>query len=571
MISTDFVKNADFSKLTINNPRKIFSIFVPLGENSIIRLVDLMRSRKDVEVLDTDLYYTLRIKYSDYTISFYSRGLITFEKQSHVEKLGEMIGKIQILKRTIPDLIFDLLTEYHISLLEVLGDIQSLHKTIHKTIVVGSFGELTLNEDPKSTLSVNDLSDEKRLMFIKNLANSTLINDFIGDPRSIDTRTYEDIIIGTKGSIIRSEDIDTLLSFHAYIRAIHLFLNQYNEQIEKEWTYLNECDTLFNDLEQNLMSSKDRLNKAIFSEDQRELLAKTKMRIIEGVKRIDSYLVLTKFLEDSIHFTSKKFDELKKENKIRENSFEISMVLQAKIDRIKDLKIISENFENRGKTLVTRIDLYDQTISFELDQRAEKLKAITQSWTRTYTFGIKKAKIRVPANTVLIKNARIIFSVYLPIGENSIIQLVDNFRKNKDTTIINTDLYHFIEINYMNFTFKFYSRGLVTIESNLNNGTVVEAIDDAESLMKEIPFLLENLLTNYQLSLIEVIGKIEAIPLHKTIVVEFIEKIKSEDDNEDEERDEFLKGLAEDKTILRFIGLPRSIDSRPYEDVVIGT
>ena len=85
MIRNENLNKTHIQKLTINKPRKILSMFIPLGENSIISLVDLYRSRSDIEIIDTDLYYTLKIHYSDFIISFFSRGLVTFEKYSNVE------------------------------------------------------------------------------------------------------------------------------------------------------------------------------------------------------------------------------------------------------------------------------------------------------------------------------------------------------------------------------------------------------------------------------------------------------------------------------------------------------
>jgi hypothetical protein len=307
----------------------------------------------------------------------------------------------------------------------------------------------------------------------------------------------------------------------------------------------------------------------VFSSHQRTLLAKSKSQIMNGLKRIDFYLVLTQFIYSSIEFTSEKFEIEFESNKLKKNSFHIRRVLKNLVDRVKDLKIISESFLNRARTLVTRIDLYDKTISFELKQQSETIKSLEKSWKRTYSFKLRKAKYQTDINAVSISDTKIVYSLFLPLGENSIIQLVDKFRSDDDVTILDGDLYYFIEINYMDFIFTFYSRGLITIESYLSDGDISTILNDSLGLMKEIPVLLTELLTDYHLSLIEVIGKIKDIPIHKTLVVGTYNNQKI--DQSESEREEFLLALSENTEIRKFIGFPRSVDHRPYEDVIIGT
>ncbi|OLS18459.1 MAG: hypothetical protein HeimC3_49290 [Candidatus Heimdallarchaeota archaeon LC_3] len=567
MISSELINKIHVPDLCINRPKKVFSIFIPLGENSIIQLVDIFRSKENIKVLNTDLYYYIQIKYNDFKITFYSRGLVTFERESQAEKLSQIITKINETVKILPELLLDLLTDYQISILSVLGDIKTI--PIHKSIVIDSFAEIKVDD---KILDIKALSESEGDDIVKKISEDSLILGFIGDPRSVDHRPYEDVIIGTNGSIIRSDDINTLLSYHAYNRALHLFLRKYNIEIEKEWTFLNQCDDLIDEFEKEFLKIREKSGQndnLVFSSEQRSLLAKNKSQIMNGLKKIDFYVVLTQFIYGSIEFTSRKFSLEFEEKKIKENSFHIRKVLKTLDDRVRDLQIISKSFVTRARTLVTRIDLHDKTISFELNQRSEKIKALAKDWKRTYSFGLRKAKKYISAKTVLVSNSKVVYSLFLPLGENSIIQMVDKFRTEDDVKILNSDLYYFIEVDYMKYTFTFYSRGLITVESKLRDGNISTLINDSLDLIKEIPKLLTELLTEYHLSLIEVLGKIEDIPIHETVVIGTYNNRKI--DQTDSEGDEFLLALSEDSDVLKFIGLPRSVDSRPYEDVIIGT
>ncbi|MHA2102956.1 MAG: hypothetical protein ACW981_05975 [Candidatus Hodarchaeales archaeon] len=571
MNEIESLRNIDVPNICINRPRKVFSLFIPLGENNIVQLVDNFRARNDLQILETDLYYIVKIKFNDFVITFYSRGLVTFERESEVEKLAELVRNVEESAKQVTLIISSLLTEYQITLLSIFGGLEAI--PVHKTIVIEKFDKIECETDfQKQQVDLLSLSENERDELLKIIANNEIVLNFIGDPRSVDHRPHEDIIIGTHGSIIRSEDINDLLSFHAYNRSLHLFLTKYNLEIEKQWSYLNECDEMINKFEDQLAQEDKGLFKGeslVISTGQRSNLAQTKSKIITALKNIDYYIVLTQFIEDSIEFTSIKILDLFESKEIRENSFHIRKVLKTLQDRVKDLKIVSQSFMTRGQTLVTRIDLYDKTIAFEIQQRSEKVREIVKSWKRTYTFGLPKSKIEVKSSDVVVLDPSIVFSLYLPLGENSIIQLVDKFRNDEDVKIVDSDLYYFVKVLYLEFEFTFYSRGLINIASKLRDGNIKTLIDDSLSLIKEIPFLLKELLTEYHLSLVEVLGDIANIPIHKTIVIGSFSRevtMKSE-----KEKDQFLNGLANDPYLLSFIGLPRSVDSRVDSDVLIGT
>lgn len=568
-ISESF-KHKKISDIYVKDPKFIYSLFIPLGENSIIQLVDRFRSRDDMDVIDTDYYYNVKIIYEDFVITFYSRGLVTFERSSETKRLVDIINNIQRLVTSIPHIVESLLSEYQLSLLSILGNIESI--PIHKSIVVGSFDKIIVTSDSKENeIDFNSISEKERVIVMESISKNEIVKKFIGETRSVDHRIHEDVIIGNFGSIIRSEDMENLLSFHAYNRALHLFLTKYNYEIEKEWINLNFCDDLIDEIEQQLSKENEiwiNGDGLTFSTEQRKLLSRSKSQIINGIKNIDYYVVLTQYIKESINFTSIKISDLFASNKVKENSFHIRKVLKTLQDRVNDLKIISESFIIRGRTLVTRIDLYDKKIAFEIQQQESTLRDIANSWKRTYKFGLPKSEFTVNSSDVITFGSKLIFSIYLPLGENSIIQLVDKFRLEK-VTIIDSDLYYFVKASYMNFEFTFYSRGLINIETKLQDGSIEQQIDGSLSLIKDVPVLIKNLLTKYHLSLVEVLGKIENIPIHKTIVIGSY--TQSMITSSEEERDQFLDGLANDIHVLSFLGIPRSIDSRIDSDVIIGT
>jgi hypothetical protein len=51
-------------------------------------------------------------------------------------------------------------------------------------------------------------------------------------------------------------------------------------------------------------------------------------------------------------------------------------ILHTLKDRAKHLKIVSENFATQGNTLVSRLDLYDSEIAFEIQQKIERIPFI---------------------------------------------------------------------------------------------------------------------------------------------------------------------------------------------------
>ncbi len=339
----------------------MLSVIIPLGENGIIQLVDRFRSRDDVTILSTDLYYNVVVKYQGVKISFYSRGLITFEVPSETNKLGFLIEKAESLEADIPLLLEQLLTKYHLSMIGILGAIDL--DLIHITMVIEGF------QDPAPNGVAFDRGE-----FLTGLAQQPQILQFIGEPRSIGFRQHEDVIIGTQSSIIRSDDMETLLSYHMYNRSLHLFLTRYNIIIEAVWNALNQCDDLVDNFDEkirlSILSSRFR---RIGMSDRHKNLTKTRSQVIRGIKDIDQFLVLTSFIEDSIDFTHDEYVETKTSGSVRENAFHILKVLHILSDRAKHLKVVSKSFITRGRTLLSRVELYDSELAYESQKKMEKI------------------------------------------------------------------------------------------------------------------------------------------------------------------------------------------------------
>ena len=98
--------------------------------------------------------------------------------------------------------------------------------------------------------------------------------------------------------------------------------------------------------------------------------------MIQGIKNINNFIVVTSFIEESIEFTIDKYSQVLESDGVKANSFHIRKVLRTLQDRAKHLKIVSENFATQGNTLVSRLDLYDSEIAFEIQQKIEKLAFI---------------------------------------------------------------------------------------------------------------------------------------------------------------------------------------------------
>ena len=451
------------------------------------------------------------------------------------------------------------------SLLSVLGGLVSI--PIHKSIVVGEFHSEIKNKDQHSPSIETGISLED----LEKIASDHRVLNFIGDLRSINHRLYEDVIIGTIGSIIGSSGIETILEFHTYNRSLHLFLAKYNSEIESQWLLLDKCDDLLDQTESKFMITKtnDKIPGFVFSQEQHKLLNNTKSQIINAIKEIDYFIVLTQYITDSIGDTIKSYTSIQ----VKTNSFHLRRLLNTLQNRVKDLDFLSESFITRSRTLVTRIDLTDKMISFEIQQQEHYFREISKSWKRSYTYEIPQSKIEINASSIIIPSSRIIYSLYLPLGENSIIQLVDNFGSRPEVSILDSDLYYFVKVSYKDLIFNFFSRGLVNIESKLERERVAKLVEESQLKIKAIPKLIKQLLSTYQWSLIDVIGNVESIPIHKTIVLESLGTLSDlmTAQKEEKEQENILNGLANDPIVLKYIGHPRSIDARKNSKVIIGT
>jgi hypothetical protein len=366
--------SVNINAVILEKPRIFAALFIPLGENGIIRLFSRLRERDDVKVLESDLYYFALAKYLEFTISFYSRGLVLIEIPSITpgRRLRDILEETEGMMPMIPSILKKLLTKYSLSLLEVFRDIEEI--PIHK-IIVGTKIKIPVEDG-----SYARLPDEERDEWLIAAAQHPTVRKFIGDARSVNSRAYEDVIIGTEGSIIRSEEMNVLLSFHAYNRALHLFLAKYNLISENVWNSLNVCSELVSDFQAHVKAEEKKsraLKIGLFPSDIHKRLGKVRAEVISGIKDIDNFLVLTSFIEDSINFTIERYIEELEEERIRANSFHIRRVLRTLHDRAKHLKIVSEGFLIRGRTLLTRLDLYDSELAFETRQKLEKIAFIT--------------------------------------------------------------------------------------------------------------------------------------------------------------------------------------------------
>lgn len=554
----------DMSAIRVSNPELVFSLYAPLGENALIQLNDLFQRRKDTQILETDLYYQLKIQYQEVAVKFYSRGLIKIIFLPEVDQLQLLIQKASELKPRIPAMLRDLLTAYHLAL---VGPIP-LEKTIHISIVHEGFQGV-----PPCG------SETERQLMLAKLATDPIILKFLRTPRSVDCRAHEEIIIGTHGSIIHSDQIGILLSYHAYNRALHLFLRRYNILLEENvWKKLKTSNELLDDFDDYLRKqyeSNDSGRRQLFSEERRKKLAKTRSHVIHSIKDVDNFLVLAKFIDDSIDFTTERFTEVFDAEKVKENSFDIRKVLSILNDRAEHLKIVAESFATHGRTLLSRLELYTSEVATgALDSVQDKIVFLDNGTRRARPYELDRSSLSVDVNTVILKNPRILYSLFIPLGENGVIRLFSRLRTRDDVTITETDLYYYVQARYQGCTISFYSRGLVLIEVPSEGNFLGQLLKQADKWLPTVPSLLRELLTRFSLSLIQVLNEIEAIPIHKVIVGTRI-KIPVEDGSysrlPDEERDEWLRAAAQHPETSRFIGDARSIDSRGYEDVIIGT
>ncbi|MFX0151231.1 MAG: hypothetical protein ACFFAJ_10650 [Candidatus Hodarchaeota archaeon] len=98
-------------------------------------------------------------------------------------------------------------------------------------------------------------------------------------------------------------------------------------------------------------------------------MSKTRYKVINMIENIDQFIIIIRFIENSILFTIEKFTELVEAGRIKKNSFHIRKVLRTLKDRAKHLKIVSENIATQGNTLVSRLDLSGSEIPFEIQKK----------------------------------------------------------------------------------------------------------------------------------------------------------------------------------------------------------
>ncbi|MFX0117335.1 MAG: hypothetical protein ACFFB3_22500 [Candidatus Hodarchaeota archaeon] len=565
---TDF----DFNSIQLINPELIFSIYVPLGENSLVQLNDQFYRRQDVQILETDLYYQLKIQFDGYIAKFYSRGIIKVVVTPEKDQLSELIQQAEDLRPKIPSILKNLLTKYHLALVRTIP----LEKAVHASIVHDGFQGMPSCD-----------SKAEKLLLLNNLAAHPAVARFIRTVRSINCREKEDhsiaesVIIGTHGSIIKSDQIDILISYHAFIRALHLFLRRYNILLEEiVWAKLSNSDNLIDEFDEYIkkqQESEDVGRYHIFSSERRKKLTETRSAVVHSIKDVNNFIMLSNFILDSIDNTTERFMKAFEAGKIEENSFDIIKVLSILEDRAKHLKTVSETFAAQGRTLLDRLDLYSSEIAVEaLESFQDKIAFLDNGTKRAKNREIEKSRFSVSAiNAVILEKPRIFAALYIPLGENGIIRLFSRLRARDDVEILESDLYYYSQVRFLEFTISFYSRGLVLIEIPSGERQLGELLEETEGMVPMIPSILKKLLTKYSLSLLEgTLKEIDEIPIHKIIVGAKI-KIPVADGSygrlSDQERDEWLIAAAQHPAVRKFIGEARSVNSRSYEDVIIGT
>ena len=103
--------------------------------------------------------------------------------------------------------------------------------------------------------------------------------------------------------------------------------------------------------------------------------------MINGIKNINTFIALANFIEESIESKINQFSQILLTQNIKENSFDIRKVLRTLKDRAKHLKIVSESFSAQSGALISRLDLYDGEIAFEIAQKLQKI-----GWTFSIIF-----------------------------------------------------------------------------------------------------------------------------------------------------------------------------------------
>jgi hypothetical protein len=365
-----------------------------LGENGIISLVDNLKSNRNVKIEDTDLYYHVKCSFKDYEIDFFSRGLILLTKKARAVKLGNVIGEAARTKASYRSVMKSLLTKYQLSLIEIFGGFESV--PIHLTIAFDEFEDASYYLTTSSSID-EDSNNTYNQKILDVIVKDKIGRDFIGNLRSKHSREYEDVIIGTEGSIVRSEQVDILLSYHAYTRALHLFLRKFNQIIEGTWRIINETTSNLEDLDRQFnKEAKEaeslgvKISRLFSASTAHDKLREARSRVLSKVKDLEQIPILTKFVQDSVDFTREKYVDEREKKMVKENSFHVRKTLKVLADRSKHLSLVSENLRARGTTLLSQLELFDSEVIYSLSHRFE-IMSITIA-----VIGIAIAVIAIP-------------------------------------------------------------------------------------------------------------------------------------------------------------------------------
>lgn len=356
----------------VTEPVLLYALFLPLGENGIINLVDTFRSKK-LEILHTDLYYNVQIKHKEAILTFYSKGLITVEFTSNAKNLDDAIDQIQSKSYTVASILKSLLNQFQLSLVEVFGDLSKY--PIHQCLKVDGFqGKEFSYINSLGNLSEEELDEHKDNLLLK-ISNNAKVQVFLEHIRSVDSRPHEDIIIGTNGSIIRSDQLEKILSYHLFNRSLHLLLHRFREILEDTWNRLHTDELKLHSIHQEIRQ-KNGLFSSLTSNTHGEIGSLKSQIIIEG-RHINSFLTLSKYIREAITDTQTKYIEQRNSGTILENSFHIRKVIQILKDRATHLIILSDSVIIKSQDLLTTLDLYDSEVVYRTHQKMEQLALLT--------------------------------------------------------------------------------------------------------------------------------------------------------------------------------------------------
>lgn len=378
-MASKVVESSKFTHIDVNtfkvkSPRVILSSFIPLGENGIIALVDRFHAKKKVKIDETDLYYYIKCSVEGFTVEFFSKGLVSITKEVKEIRLGVILSVALAMKEDYRRILVSLLNKYQLSLIEVFGGLSQI--PIHVTITFDDFDESSKFFD--TTYQMNEeLTNQKVL---DQISLDQKIKGFIGILRSKQSREYEDVLIGTNGSIIRSIQIEELLVYHAFTRSLHLFLTKFNSISEAIWNEVQEWGDILEDINheftreaQQASAFSSRIYQVFTDSAASRRIRGVRSKIMSRINELEQIPILTEFIQDSLAFTREDYSEHRDKMLIYENAFHIRKTLNILADRTKHSSLISENLRARGKSLLSQLDVLSSELISNLSQTIQTI------------------------------------------------------------------------------------------------------------------------------------------------------------------------------------------------------